>query len=950
MSPHSPDPVIAKTPFRLFLALLAFPGVLSAQSGTPAGGWDYIYHGDELIAAGPDEGFASLDGTWSHDNSSDAWDGSELEGEFGDGNRPGGVQAFDEGGITWIRIQDTGDPRDHGFGGDPSNRKIYFLHDVAEDGGTESVIDDGVTLIFRARVPTDGPLDPLHPDGQGSTRDYPSGGDGYVTSDRGKGNFVIRQQSGGAIAFSLTTATDTPGGDPDSNITGFEGLTMNEFDGNAPSDNVNFGQGEGKNVIPLDVDEWHEFWIVIREDESDVGTHVASFYIDGSRTPQVFKLTTGTGSDAGFSYLAMGSTATPQNSALDIDYFGVKFEAVIPEGASAVPPPDIVDLRPDYEASFVNPDGGVGFRATSEGSIPEENIRVILNGVDHSAQLAITGTERDRSVTLNGLAVDTFYEGRIHVTDAEGAVITSNLSFDTFSTDNRIIEAENFNFDQGGFIDMPDLFGDDSYFDKGVRTAEDSEGVDYHELSSDFNVDNEEAWRFPISGNMPNTVPNGNEAGRDGFTDGENPDYSVNDTQAGEWINYTRNFTIGMASVYLRASGGAFEVELHRVTGDAGIPDQTTELLGSFSTGGTGGRHGWIPLTDTDGQVARIELQDEVTLRAVIVSGTPSLNFFMVTPPVERPAGARLSITIIGQEATIEWDGGTLIWSRDLLHPIWREALEATSPYTIPVGGLKNFYAVGTPTPQDVIEAGVRQQVADAVGLREEMGDAAWEVINRGGRHLQGERYSFALQPDGVFLAHAADPALTGENLHDLQDSNGTWIVREIIDKATEEGAWTETYFFGNPASGETEPKRVWAVLHDGVVHGSGYYPDQEVLCQEMVRAAIERYDEVGTAIYDEITGTTNYVNGEIYLFMNDLDGISLAHSTRPEIVGTDRSNIQDVNGVFYVTGLIQAARDSGGGGWFNYHYTNFVTNRIEPKRVWAVIHDDKVFAAGWYP
>ena len=31
------------------------------------------------------EGFASLDGTWSHDNGSDQWDGSAIGGDFGDG-------------------------------------------------------------------------------------------------------------------------------------------------------------------------------------------------------------------------------------------------------------------------------------------------------------------------------------------------------------------------------------------------------------------------------------------------------------------------------------------------------------------------------------------------------------------------------------------------------------------------------------------------------------------------------------------------------------------------------------------------------------------------------------------------------------------------------------------------------------------------------------------------
>lgn len=237
------------------MAFLA-AGNMSAQLAftPPEGGWDYLYDGADAAFAADGEGFASLDGTWSHDNGSDQWDGSGIGGDFGDENRPGGAQVITEGETTYLRIQDTGDPRDYGFSDPMSNRKVYFGHDLTEDGASETQLDDGVTLIFRARVPVDGPLDVLHPDGQqdNGTRPYPENGDGYVTSDGGKGNFVIKQAGGGAIAFSLTTATDTPGGDPNNGVTNFAGLSMNEFAGNAISGDVNFGQGDGQNVVPFD--------------------------------------------------------------------------------------------------------------------------------------------------------------------------------------------------------------------------------------------------------------------------------------------------------------------------------------------------------------------------------------------------------------------------------------------------------------------------------------------------------------------------------------------------------------------------------------------------------------------------------------------------------------------------------------------------------------------------
>src|SRR5207245_2717364 len=101
---------------------------------------------------------------------------------------------------------------------------------------------------------------------------YPPGGDGYVTFNGGKGNFMIHDAEpsnvnnvdrGSSIAFSLTQTNDNAG---TPTVTGFRGLTMNELAGNQPADTVNFGQGTGTNLVALDPTKWHEFWIVTKKD------------------------------------------------------------------------------------------------------------------------------------------------------------------------------------------------------------------------------------------------------------------------------------------------------------------------------------------------------------------------------------------------------------------------------------------------------------------------------------------------------------------------------------------------------------------------------------------------------------------------------------------------------------------------------------------------------------
>jgi len=169
----------------------------------PPGGWVYTYTGNH--AAAGIGGYTALDGIWSHENSSDRWDGKIISG-----GHPGGVSELTEGGANFLRLQDTGNPVYHGMS-EPSNRKIMFAHSITDDIGSwgDDILDNGITISFRARISTTPPLDDLHPDGSGAITPWPAGGDGYVTHDGGKGNFSIRQSEGTdgkIISFTLASS------------------------------------------------------------------------------------------------------------------------------------------------------------------------------------------------------------------------------------------------------------------------------------------------------------------------------------------------------------------------------------------------------------------------------------------------------------------------------------------------------------------------------------------------------------------------------------------------------------------------------------------------------------------------------------------------------------------------------------------------------------------------
>jgi hypothetical protein len=317
----------------------------------PAGGWTYAFLGN---SASPGSGvvgdtFDALDGKWDRLNGSDSWDASAIGGTIDATNAPGGVSALSSGGTDFIRLQDPGDGRDHGFpdveNSAGSNRKIYLGHDIATDPGVQNPggILQGVTLSFRARIATaaTGILDGQYPDtgGENATElfdaPWPAGGSGQLGHDGGKGNFGIRElDSNQNISFSLSLATDWFS---DGTPFGMTGLTMNSLEGPTPSATIDPYQNEGTlNVVPIaDLTTFHEFWITIQPDDTGTGTHKVDVYVDGSTTANSFLVTAGTGSDYGLNYISMGVGSTAQQGAFDVDFFAYKEGVHVPSGPQA---------------------------------------------------------------------------------------------------------------------------------------------------------------------------------------------------------------------------------------------------------------------------------------------------------------------------------------------------------------------------------------------------------------------------------------------------------------------------------------------------------------------------------------------------------------------------------------------------------------------------------------
>lgn len=200
-----------------------------------------------------------------------------------------------------------------------------------------------------------------------------------------------------------------------------------------------------------------------------------------------------------------------------------------------------------------------------------------------------------------------------------------------------VIEAEDWNYDGGEFIDDPSIgFGADSYFARGVDDGEPD--VDFKENTPTVRIGNEQAegYRapsFPDEVGLPQSVAS-LDGLRDKF-DGENlPDFDLTLTEKGEWVNYTRTFPAGDYEVRARiqnVGNEAFSARLDEVVGDRTEPNQATRVRGYFF-GDNSADYEWVTMTDFVGEPVTVSLSGIRTVRVTTTGGSYNANYFAFVP------------------------------------------------------------------------------------------------------------------------------------------------------------------------------------------------------------------------------------------------------------------------------------------------------------------------------
>lgn len=237
------------------------------------------------------------------------------------------------------------------------------------------------------------------------------------------------------------------------------------------------------------------------------------------------------------------------------------------------------------------------------------------------------------------------------------------------------------------------------------------------------------------------------------------------------------------------------------------------------------------------------------------------------------------------------------------------------------------------------------------------------EFSNKTGSFVHGDLYIYAYDFNGTCLAHPFKSDWIGKNKLDVADSNGVPMLKNMIDIA-KGGIGFGYFIFPNPAHGNRNEFKVAYVMKmdESSFLGSGIYVSNmsanfsqssrsnlTSLVDSAVRYASENGKEKALKEFNDKNST--FFKGDMYIFAYDFNGTALAAPTQPDIIGTNRMDIKDPNGVKIVRNMLDQAKTEEGKGLTYYIYPDPAENMTDRLKLSYIekVDDSWWLGAGLY-
>jgi cytochrome c len=129
--------------------------------------------------------------------------------------------------------------------------------------------------------------------------------------------------------------------------------------------------------------------------------------------------------------------------------------------------------------------------------------------------------------------------------------------------------------------------------------------------------------------------------------------------------------------------------------------------------------------------------------------------------------------------------------------------------------------------------------------------------------------------------------------------------------------------------------------------------PAERPKAEAMVKEGIAFLKAKGKdAFFAEVNKTSGRFHvqpgGTLYLFVYDSKGVVLAHGARANLLGVNRWDVKDPDGVYNIREIIKTGKQKGG-GWADMKVLNPANGKIEHKVSFCLAEGDITLGCGIY-
>ncbi len=134
--------------------------------------------------------------------------------------------------------------------------------------------------------------------------------------------------------------------------------------------------------------------------------------------------------------------------------------------------------------------------------------------------------------------------------------------------------------------------------------------------------------------------------------------------------------------------------------------------------------------------------------------------------------------------------------------------------------------------------------------------------------------------------------------------------------------------------------------LKDNISFFKGTKEEAETMVKKAISYIKENGREKGFAEINNPKGL--FTNRDLYIFVYDMNGTSIAHGRDINKIGRNEINAKDADNISFVKDRIELARTQGR-GWQYYKTTNPATKKVEDKAAYIEKYDDFIVGSGAY-